>query len=381
MAESIHDLTKGWGDLSAELDGSRRLLVVDDEPGVLKLFAAVLGPEGYACRFVPTAEQALEAFAAEPADVLITDKNLPGADGLELIRRIHERDPECEAILITGYANLDSALTALDVGATDYLTKPLPHISLLPATVDKALRRRRRRRLSHRMVADLKAVLADRAGDADWAAMLSARRRWELFRDQLVKRRCVFLAQMELRELRPIAELLATHGYSVPLLNRGAEVIARCERGEADVVIIGEELDEMTGLSLFEALVEVPARPELIMASASADLGDVVRAIHGGASGFLLKPVSDLAVVTRAVERGLREQHERLLQIKLVAELQRLAESAHGRTAGAPLHRDLAAALAGFETNTAQVVMRIFESRAGEAEWGSGPAPAKGSGA
>jgi CheY-like chemotaxis protein len=203
--------------------------------------------------------------------------------------------------------------------------------------------------------------------------MLSARRRWELFRDQLVKRRCVFLAQMELRELRPIAELLATHGYSVPLLNRGAEVIARCERGEADVVIIGEELDEMTGLSLFEALVEVPARPELIMASASA--------IHGGASGFLLKPVSDLAVVTRAVERGLREQHERLLQIKLVAELQRLAESAHGRTAGAPLHRDLAAALAGFETNTAQVVMRIFESRAGEAEWGSGPAPAKGSGA
>ena len=79
-------------------------------------------------------------------DAMLVDKNLPGIDGLELIRRVHKVDKECEAVIVTGYASLESALSAVDLGAADYLTKPLPSIGILPATLKKVLRRLRRSR-------------------------------------------------------------------------------------------------------------------------------------------------------------------------------------------------------------------------------------------
>ncbi len=375
MSASVAELVQGWAEYTAGLGRSPELLLVDDEPGVLKLFDAVLRPAGFSCRTALTGDAALAEFAAHPAQVLLTDKNLPGIDGLELIRRVHQLDPDCEAILISGYANLESAITAIDLGTADYLLKPLPHISVLPATVHKALRRRHRRLSVRRMVNDLRALVGERAGAADWARVVGARRRWERLRDRLGRHRVVLLAQADPRDLRPAAEFLATHGYGVPLVRRSAELLERCGRGEASVVLLGDELEEEAAAQVLDRLLELPARPEIVLATANADLAGAVAALERGASGFLLKPLDDTAQLSRTVERANGEYQERLLQLTLVDELRRLAEQLSGQLVTAPAGETLVQALAGFDTTAAQVAVRILESSGGESAWGGDDAP------
>jgi DNA-binding NtrC family response regulator len=347
------------------------VLVVDDEPGVLKLFGAVLARNQFVCRFAATAEDALAEFEKEPTDLLLTDKNLPGIDGLELIRRIHRIDKECEAVLVTGYASLESALVAMDLGAADYLTKPLPHIGIVPATLKKAMRRRTRRLLVRRMVADLKEAVNIRATDLDWSQVVAARRRWEQFRDQLTQRRCVMFADASTTDIRPAAEFLAEVGYSVPLIRRADQALERCRAGEANVIVVGDELEDASGIELFNQLLELAARPEIVLASAAVGMSDVIDAITRGASGYVLKPVTDMEVLARLVERAHLEHHERLLQFKLVNELRRLVDALSDREVVKGVRQDIESALAGFDTKTAQVAVRIYESQVGESAWGS----------
>lgn len=371
MASALQQLSRSWGEFSAELHQSNTVLVVDDEPGVLKLFGAVLARNEFECRFAATAEDALVEFEKNPTDLLLTDKNLPGIDGLELIRRIHKLDKECEAVLVTGYASLESALVAMDLGAADYLTKPLPHIGIVPATLKKAMRRRSRRLLVRRMVADLKQAVNVRATDTDWSQVVNARRRWEQFRDQLSARRCVMFADASTHDIRPSAEFLAEIGYSVPLVRSNEEALTRCRAGEANVIVVGDELEDTSGIELFEQLLELAARPEVILASAAVGMADVIDAITRGASGYVIKPITDMEILARLVERAHLEHHERLLQFKLVNELRRLVDAMSEREVIEAVRQDIESALAGFDTTTAQVAVRIYESQVGESAWGS----------
>src|SRR5205085_9369075 len=70
---------------------------------------------------------------------LLVDKNLPGADGIELLRRMRQLQPNCSCIVMTGYASLDSAVEALRLGAADYVQKPFPSLQLVVEKVQIAL--------------------------------------------------------------------------------------------------------------------------------------------------------------------------------------------------------------------------------------------------
>jgi FixJ family two-component response regulator len=177
-------------------------------------------------------------------------------------------------------------------------------------------------------------------------------------------------ADADVHAIRPAAEFLAEVGYSVPMVRGGEEALARCRAGESNVIVIGDELDDTSGVELFEQLLELAARPEVILASAAVGMNDVIDAISRGASGFAIKPITEMEVLARMVERAHMEHHERLLQFKLVNELRRLVDSLSDRET-TEARRDIESALAGFDTNTAQVAVKIYESQAGESAWGS----------
>src|SRR5438094_456388 len=102
-----------------------RVLVVDDEEAVMLTIQGILELEGYAVTAVPTGELALELLRAERFDVVLTDLRLEnGIDGVELLSELRSQDADTVAIMLTGYASLDSAVKALRAGAYDYLFKP-----------------------------------------------------------------------------------------------------------------------------------------------------------------------------------------------------------------------------------------------------------------
>jgi DNA-binding NtrC family response regulator len=118
-----------------------RILIVDDEPEMVESTARLLALAGHRCATTTAAQDALDLLEAGPPDVVLTDLKMPGMDGLELLRRIHEIDPDLPVIVITAFASIESAVGAVKHGAFDYLPKPFSADQLRVA-VDRALRQR-----------------------------------------------------------------------------------------------------------------------------------------------------------------------------------------------------------------------------------------------
>ncbi len=119
---------------------SSSVLVVDDEPVVLDLFKRVLGNRGMTVRTARNAEEAFALIEHEGFGCVLADKNLPGLDGIELIRRVRQVQPYCACIVMTGYASTASAVEALRLGAVDYIEKPFDDLDRIAARVDDALK-------------------------------------------------------------------------------------------------------------------------------------------------------------------------------------------------------------------------------------------------
>lgn len=104
---------------------SERILVVDDETVLRNNLARFLKLKGYQVDTAASGEEALECCAATDYGLVITDRRMPGMDGLTLITTLRDQQPSAMTLLITAYASVDSAIEALRVGAADYLLKPI----------------------------------------------------------------------------------------------------------------------------------------------------------------------------------------------------------------------------------------------------------------
>lgn len=118
-----------------------KLLVVDDDRAIREMIHDVLeGPE-LEVSLAHDGKQALAFLEWDFYNVVIIDLRLPDLDGLSLLRQLKQRTPDTEAVILSAYADLSSAVEALRLGACDYLRKPLEDIGLLRKTVERALER------------------------------------------------------------------------------------------------------------------------------------------------------------------------------------------------------------------------------------------------
>ena len=106
---------------------NKRLLIVEDEVTLRESLKRVLMRDGYQVDAVDSAETALTHIGETAYDLIITDIILPGIDGIELLRRIKEGYQEQIVIVITAYASIETAVSALRAGAYDYVIKPIIH--------------------------------------------------------------------------------------------------------------------------------------------------------------------------------------------------------------------------------------------------------------
>jgi DNA-binding NtrC family response regulator len=101
-----------------------RLLIVDDEEIALKNLQHVMTREGYAVTATKSGARAMALLESQPFDVVMTDLRMEKVDGMDILKRCRERQPDAEVILITGYATADSAVKAMKQGAFYYIAKP-----------------------------------------------------------------------------------------------------------------------------------------------------------------------------------------------------------------------------------------------------------------
>ena len=119
-----------------------KVLVVDDEAYIREIICRKLCSDGYACEDADDAEAALAKLSQDSYDCVLSDINMPGMDGIELLRAIRQADQDVAVIMITGAPDLDGALEAMRLGAHDHLAKPL-NLAHLALTVDRAIEKKR----------------------------------------------------------------------------------------------------------------------------------------------------------------------------------------------------------------------------------------------
>ncbi|MEP6693122.1 MAG: hybrid sensor histidine kinase/response regulator [Chloroflexota bacterium] len=121
-----------------------KVLVVDDEQSVATTIKAILQLDGNEVTAVTSGKEALGLLKDHEYDVVLTDLRLDDLDGIEILRETQKLWPDTVSIMLTGYASLESAVSALRSGAYDYLIKP-SDVDELRATVGRAIERRRLR--------------------------------------------------------------------------------------------------------------------------------------------------------------------------------------------------------------------------------------------
>jgi DNA-binding NtrC family response regulator len=115
---------------------NRTILVVDDEVRYRELYARVLRDAGFSILEAREAQEALKLLKAEAPDMIVSDVRMPGASGLDLLRRVRDDHPGLPFLLVTAFADVREAVDALKLGAVDYLAKPVDLDELLAAVRD-----------------------------------------------------------------------------------------------------------------------------------------------------------------------------------------------------------------------------------------------------
>jgi signal transduction histidine kinase/DNA-binding response OmpR family regulator len=141
----------------ASPDPKARVLVVDDEPAVVEIVVEYLSEQGYGVRAETSAEAGVSAFESWRPDAVLTDINLPGQSGIDLIRSAKNLDPEACVVVMTGQATTATAIEALREGAYDYIQKPFD-LNELGRTLERGIRTRRLAESNRRLLEELRAA-------------------------------------------------------------------------------------------------------------------------------------------------------------------------------------------------------------------------------
>ncbi len=137
------------------MDSGKHILIVDDEKTIRMVLADAFNVQGYSVQTAGDANEALERFRETPIDLALLDLRISGEmDGLELLAEIKRNWPQTVVIMLTAYATIDSAISALRRGAYDYLVKPTSIAQIL-SSVERGLAKRENELHMQKLVANM----------------------------------------------------------------------------------------------------------------------------------------------------------------------------------------------------------------------------------
>ncbi|MGA1865523.1 MAG: diguanylate cyclase [bacterium] len=125
------------------METNMRILVVDDEEAIGSILSQILTKDGHEVTAVSNGEKALQIFREEPCPVVISDIMMEGMSGIELLKEIKQLNSETQVLMITGFPAIETVISAMQIGAYDYIIKPFKDIDLIRATVNRAIEKAR----------------------------------------------------------------------------------------------------------------------------------------------------------------------------------------------------------------------------------------------
>jgi putative two-component system response regulator len=147
-----------------ESKAAGRIFVVDDDRFVLESVTALLREYNFTVHPFASGQEAVKEFVLEPVDLILTDINMPGMDGIELLEKIRFLDNATPVLLMTAYADFDIAVKAIQKGAFDFIIKPYRPAALLHA-VEKGVNYKRLTQIEKNYKVELEETVAQRTAE------------------------------------------------------------------------------------------------------------------------------------------------------------------------------------------------------------------------
>lgn len=121
---------------------SNRILIVDDEEAIREVVSSILEAQGYQCSTASNGREALDVLKEKSFDLVLSDMVMPEMDGMQLLRKLREKDPDLPVVMVTAMHDLSTAIDAIRHGAYDYILKPFEKNQLF-LSISRALEHRR----------------------------------------------------------------------------------------------------------------------------------------------------------------------------------------------------------------------------------------------
>jgi two-component system, NtrC family, sensor kinase len=192
-------------------DKTWKVLFIDDEEGIRKVMAITLADAGYQVLSAADGATGLELCRQHAPQIVITDLRMPGIDGLEVLQQIKQNDPDKEVIVVTAYGEVETAIRALQLDASDFITKPIN---------DEAL----------------------------WVALKRAKERYTTRKDLRD-----YTALIEEKWIETTEKLAQTYNFQKNLIESSMDGIMGCDR-DAKVITFNKSLEHMLGYAKAEVL-------------------------------------------------------------------------------------------------------------------------------
>jgi diguanylate cyclase (GGDEF)-like protein len=226
-----------------------RVLVIDDEEQIRNLLIDLLG-NAYQCSDAGSAEEALAALSKDTFDLVISDIDMGGMSGLELVPRVHSLSPDTVVVMLSGNQDIEFAIKALRVGAFDYITKPID-LRHVEASVERALNHCNLLKEKRRYKEQIEMLLQQRTAEVDWLAYYDTVTQLPnraLFEDRLTQAVAIAKASdqslgvlfISLDQFKKVNDSLG-HGPGDTLLREFAERLKSCIHKSDTVARFGND--------------------------------------------------------------------------------------------------------------------------------------------
>ncbi len=322
-----------------QIETANTILVIDDEEVVRILFEEMLRKDGYTVLSARSGEEALREMEGAAVNLLVVDKNLPGINGLETIREARKSHEDLEALIITGYSSLDSALEAMEIGAYDYLLKPFDSLEIVRGKIKRALRKQNMALINKRVVGELKSITEGLmkevvSGEEKGAMVRRFQEEIRAFKEGVTGTSAILIVGGEGNGRASIANFLQEKGHVVRCARDGRDAIGMLDDGPTNLLLVDRDLDDPSWLEFIRSARS--HNPDLysILLADTASMEDILLSMNVGACDYIHNPLNRIDLLDIKVKKSIGEQVSALKYKKLILELKNLSrELIHAKDA------------------------------------------------
>ncbi len=331
MKNVIAEFNERLNRYKQEVEKNNTVLVIDDEEVVRMVMEEIISGMNLRVLLAETGEEGVECVKSHPVNLVVTDKNLPGISGVDVMKQVKQLSQLIEVIMLTGYASFESALQAIEIGAYDYITKPFESVDVIRTKIMRALHKQNQILVYRKMIELLKEMasgIMKELGEVNKELVTRFARDLQVLKQEIKRKNRVFILEASEEEGRFLEEKIRQWGFEASFSCRIEEARKNVGERKVDVLVVERMLGDEDGLNVIKEFKKLDPALDAVLITSDHSLQAAIDAIRSGVSEYILRPYESPFVIEKKLRKVVRDHNEKLKYTVLIARIKQLLKEA-----------------------------------------------------